>query len=80
MIEDIINVIFNGTLNGAVLSLIALGYSLVYGVGGIMNLAHGSYFMLTGYLLLCGLPIFPSFFLLTVIFSVVIVTIIGGLT
>jgi len=80
MIEDIINVIFNGTLNGAVLSLIALGYSLVYGVGRIMNLAHGAYFMLTGYLLLWGLRIFPGFLLLNVIFVVVIVTIIGGLT
>ena len=80
MIEDIINVIFNGTLNGAVLSLIALGYSLVYGVGRIMNLAHGAYFMLTGYLLLWGLRFFPGFLLLNIIFVVVIVTIIGGLT
>lgn len=80
MIEDIINMIFNGSLNGAVLSLIALGYSLVYGVGGIMNLSHGAYFMLTGYLLLWGLRIFPGFLLLSVIFAVVIVTIIGGLT
>ena len=80
MIEDIINVIFNGTLNGAVLSLIALGYSLVYGVGHIMNLSHGSYFMLTGYLLLWGMRIFPDFLLLSVIFAVVIITIIGGLT
>ena len=80
MIEDIINMIFNGTLNGAVLSLIALGYSLVYGVGGIMNLAHGAYFMLTGYMLLWGFQIFPGLLLLSVIFAVVIVTIIGGLT
>lgn len=80
MIEDIINMIFNGILSGAVLSLIALGYSLVYGVGGIMNLAHGSYFMLAGYLLLWGLPIFPGFLVLSVIFAIIIVTIIGGLT
>ena len=80
MIEDIINMIFNGTLNGAVLSLIALGYSLVYGVGHIMNLAHGAYFMLTGYLLLWGLRIFPGLLFLNVIFVVAIVTIIGGLT
>ena len=80
MIEDIINMIFNGTLNGAVLSLIALGYSLVYGVGHIMNLAHGAYFMLTGYLLLFGLRIFPGLLFLNVIFVVAIVTIIGGLT
>jgi branched-chain amino acid transport system permease protein len=80
MIEDFINLIFNGTLNGAVLSLIALGYSLVYGVGHLMNLAHGAYFMMTGYLLLWGLRIFPGFLILNVIFAVVIVTIIGGLT
>ena len=80
MIEDILNMLFNGTLNGAVLSLIALGYSLVYGVGGIMNLAHGSYFMLAGYLLLWGLPIFPGFLMLSVIITIVIVTILGGLT
>jgi branched-chain amino acid transport system permease protein len=77
---DIINMIFNGTLNGAVLSLIALGYSLVYGVGGIMNLAHGAYFMLAGYLLLYGLKIFPGALLLSVVSAVVVVTIIGGLT
>ena len=80
MIVDFINMIFNGILNGAVLSLIALGYSLVYGVGGIMNLAHGAYYMLTGYMLLWGIPIFPDFLFLTVIISVLIVTIIGGLT
>ena len=80
MIDIYINFLFNGILNGAVLSLIALGYSLVYGVGGIMNLAHGAYFMLAGYLLLYGLKIFPGFLLLSVVSAVVIVTIIGGLT
>jgi len=80
MIEDIINMIFSGILNGAVISLIALGYSLVYGVGGIMNLSHGAYFMLTGYLLLYGMPIFSGFLFLSVIIAVVSVTIIGGLT
>ena len=80
MISDLINMIFNGTLNGAVLSLISLGYSLVYGVGKIMNLAHGAYFMLTGYLLLWGIRIFPDSILLTLIFALIIVTIIGGLT
>ena len=73
------NMLFNGTLNGAVLSLIALGYSLVYGVGGIMNLAHGAFFMLSGYMLLWGLSIFSDLLLLNVILTIVIVTIIGGL-
>ncbi|NHJ21358.1 MAG: branched-chain amino acid ABC transporter permease [Candidatus Lokiarchaeota archaeon] len=80
MIEDIMNMLFNGILNGAVLALISLGYSLVYGVGGIMNMAHGAYFMLTGYLLLWGMRIFPGMLFLTVIFVIIIITIIGGLT
>ncbi len=35
MEAEIINFLFNGTVNGAVFSLIALGYSLDYGVGHI---------------------------------------------
>ncbi len=77
---DILNFLFNGTLNGAVFSLIALGYSLVYGVGKIMNLSHGAYFMLTGYLLLWFLDFWPDYLLFNVIIALIIVTILGGLT
>jgi len=82
MIEDIMNMLFNGALQGAVLALISLGYSLVYGVGGIMNLSHGAYFMLTGYLLLWMLssPLFVGLEWLTVIIAIIIITIIGGLS
>jgi len=77
---DIINFLFNGTLNGAVFSLIALGYSLVYGVGKIMNLSHGAYFMMTGYFLLWFIDLFPGYELVIVMFSISIITLIGGLT
>lgn len=80
MLSDIMNFLFNGTLNGAVLSLIALGYSLVYGVGHVMNLAHGSFFMLTGYLMLWFLKILADLIWISVILSVLIIVIIGGLT
>ncbi len=80
MYQEIISMLFNGTLNGAYLSLIALGYSLVYGVGHIMNLAHGAYFMLTGYLLLWVYGFFPGQVLINIIIAVVVITIIGGLT
>ena len=81
MLDVILNMLFTGTLNGAVLTLVALGYSLIYGVGGIMNLSHGAYFMLTGYILLwmLGLPISLNP-LLIVVFALTIVTIIGALT
>ena len=77
---EIMNFLFNGTLNGAIFALIALGYSLVYGVGHIMNLAHGAYFMITGYLLLWFLNFFPGLELYSVIIAILLVTIIGGLS
>lgn len=40
----------NGLLLGGVYSIIGVGFSLVYGVMGIINLAHGSLIMLGSYL------------------------------
>ena len=39
-----------GTVRGALYSLIAVGFVLVFSVGGILNLAHGTYYMLGAYL------------------------------
>jgi len=46
MIEEII---IYGAVQGSIYALLALGYSLVYGVGGILNLAHGSYYLIAAY-------------------------------
>ncbi len=43
------DVLVQGALTSAVIALVALGFSLVYGVGGIVNLAHGSFFMVGAY-------------------------------
>ena len=40
---------FNGLSYGALLFLLASGLSLIFGVKRVVNLAHGSYFMLGGY-------------------------------
>jgi branched-chain amino acid transport system permease protein len=40
---------FNGISYGALLFLLASGLSLIFGVMRIVNLAHGSYFLLGGY-------------------------------
>lgn len=42
-------IIIFGTVHGAVVSLLAIGLSLVYGVGGVMNLAHGAFYLVSGY-------------------------------
>ena len=40
----------NGLSFGALLFLLASGLSLIYGVMKIVNIAHGSYFMLGAYI------------------------------
>jgi len=39
-----------GAVRGALYSLIAVGFVLIFSVGGILNLAHGTYYMLGAYL------------------------------
>ena len=40
------NNLIEGLSNGAILALIALGYTLVYGIIELINFAHGEIFML----------------------------------
>jgi branched-chain amino acid transport system permease protein len=42
------NISFIGLTNGAVYALVALGYTLVYGILELINFAHGDVFMLGG--------------------------------
>jgi branched-chain amino acid transport system permease protein len=46
---------FNGISYGALLFLVGSGLSLIFGVMRIVNLAHGSYFLLGGYVALSGI-------------------------
>ena len=45
---DFMTVFFIGLTNGAVFALVALGYTLVYGILELINFAHGDVFMLGG--------------------------------
>jgi len=47
---DFYNLFLIGMTNGAVYGLVALGYSLVYGILELINFAHGDVFMLGGML------------------------------
>jgi branched-chain amino acid transport system permease protein len=54
---------FNGISYGALLFLFASGLSLIFGVMRIVNLAHGSYYLMAGYLGLTLMRIEGSYFL-----------------
>ncbi len=43
------DILIIGLIRGALYSLIAIGFVLVFSVGGILNLAHGTFYMLGAY-------------------------------
>jgi len=74
-----------GAISGGVYALLALGFTLIYGVSGVVNLAHGSFYMLGAYMFfifgtlgfLGSEPILAS--ILALILSVLFVGILGGI-
>jgi branched-chain amino acid transport system permease protein len=46
--SDFVNVALIGLTNGAIFGLVALGYTLVYGILQLINFAHGDVFALSG--------------------------------
>ncbi len=48
--------ILNGLLDGVYYLLIALGLSLIFSLGGIVNLAHGAFYAIGAYLTLVISP------------------------
>src|SRR5689334_10526118 len=44
--EQIIQIVLIGVANGAIIALVALGYTLVYGIVELINFAHGDVFMI----------------------------------
>jgi branched-chain amino acid transport system permease protein len=53
-----IQIVVYGLANGSIFALIALGYTMVYGIVELINFAHGDVFTLGGFLSLWLLPIF----------------------
>jgi len=58
------SLLINGTINSSIYALIALGFSLTFGVAGIVNLYHGAYYMVAAYLTFVfsslGIPLWIS--------------------
>src|SRR5205085_4012844 len=44
--EQIIQILLIGIANGSIIALVALGYTLVYGIIELINFAHGDVFMI----------------------------------
>jgi branched-chain amino acid transport system permease protein len=53
-----VQVLVYGVANGSIYALIALGYTMVYGIVELINFAHGDVFTLGGFISLALLPAF----------------------
>lgn len=72
-----LNYLINGLSLGSVYAIIALGYTMVYGIAKMLNFAHGDVIMVGGfaiYTLMNSLGVNP---ILAVLISVVICTVLG---
>jgi branched-chain amino acid transport system permease protein len=75
--ESIIEQLINGLRSGSIYALIALGYTMVYGIAKMINFAHGDIIMVGAYSLYVfiarlKMPVVPA-----VIFTILVCAIIG---
>ena len=66
-----------GTIWGAIYSLIAVGFTLILGVAGIVNLAHGAFYMIGAYLAYTFMSILKLNVVLSALLAVAWVAVIG---
>lgn len=50
MLDILVTALVQGAMVSAIYALIAIGFTMIFGVGGVLNLAHGALIMLGAYL------------------------------
>ena len=75
--EQLLQQIINGVSLGSIYALIALGYTMVYGIIRLINFAHGEIYMLGAYIGHFCMSTFKLGFLPSLLISMVICTMIG---
>ena len=73
LIEEII---ISGLILGGLYCLMSIGFSLIKGVAGVMNLAHGALYMLTAYIIYSLLPLGLGLAIIISLITIVIISLI----
>ncbi len=74
MVEEII---INGLINGSIYALLAIGFSLIFGVARVVNIAHTALYMTTAYLIYLGLHYWGWPAPLAVLLAILLTIIVG---
>ncbi|RPJ37687.1 MAG: branched-chain amino acid ABC transporter permease [Deltaproteobacteria bacterium] len=76
----ILDIIINGLIGGSIYALLAIGFSLIYGIARIVNLAHTAFYMVASYCIFVGtskLGIHPGWAMLAAVFLVTLLGLIS---
>lgn len=76
--REFVQQVLNGLTVGSIYALVAVGYTLVYGVLRLMNFAHGSLYTFGAYACLTGVMILGWNFPLALLLALVLGAIAGG--
>ena len=79
MSMSFISYLINGVSLGSVYAIIALGYTMVYGIAKMLNFAHGDVIMIGAYMALVGMTQAGLSPVLGVLLAVVVCTVLGVL-
>jgi amino acid/amide ABC transporter membrane protein 1, HAAT family (TC 3.A.1.4.-) len=71
--------LINGLSVGSIYALIALGYTMVYGIIKLINFAHGDVFMLGAFIGFYSITVFHMPFILALLFTMAVTSAIGVL-
>ena len=77
---DFINQVINGLSTGSMYALVAIGYTIVYGIGKMINFAHGEIIMASAYFAYVGMSFLHLPALVAVILSIILTALLGVLT
>ena len=82
MLNTIMTTIMSGLARGSMYAIVALGYTMVYGIIRLINFAHGDFIMVGGYSLFFAIPVMLSLGLpswLAVVVAIIVCSVLGML-
>ena len=74
---EFLNYLISGISLGSIYAIIALGYTMVYGIAKMLNFAHGDVIMVGGYISYCALAYLGLPTIVAILLAMVVCTILG---
>jgi len=74
---EFLSYLISGISLGSVYAIIALGYTMVYGIAKMLNFAHGDVIMIGGYISFCGMMYLGLSSWLSLLLAIAVCTLLG---